>query len=434
LTNSITLQNLANGEKDFGKVRLWGTIGWIIISWAFSVWLGLADGLIEIINPEWRAALVSFRESLPTEYKPQVGHCLLVAGVLSVLLAVFCLFLPHTPPAKEAKNPFAFLASFKLMANPSFAVLIIVAFLVSTELQFYYVLTPGFFNQSGGPFDDKPIQTALVEEIYKPRAESEGEMAAKAIDGALRQPLAAVMPADPLLKPEQATEFLLTYVYKPRALEEAQVMIAKGDSKESGGNGDGKLSREELQRLDTPESKAVLTYYEKLREKKGGLALPQAWVGPVMTLGQIAEVLILLLTPFSLKRFGFRYTIAIGILAWSIRYFIFSLGGPQELVIASQLLHGFGFGFFFVGAFLYGDSIAPPDIRSSVQSFIIFVTYGAGMVVSSLIAGPVVEMCGGNWHYVFLVPAAITLVCTFVFVIGFRDPPRKQEAPPTAAA
>src|SRR5205823_14681966 len=94
-------------------------------------------------------------------YKPQVGQCLLVAGVLSVVLAVFCLFLPHTPPSKEAKNPFAFLGSFKLMSNPSFAVLIVVAFLVSTELQFYYVLTPGFFNESGGPFTAKEMAGTL---------------------------------------------------------------------------------------------------------------------------------------------------------------------------------------------------------------------------------------------------------------------------------
>jgi hypothetical protein len=43
------------------------------------------------------------------------------------------------------------------------------------------------------------------------------------------------------------------------------------------------------------------------------------------------------------------------------------------------------------------------------------------MVVSSLIAGPVVEMCGENWHYVFLVPAGITLACTLGFLLFFRE-------------
>jgi MFS family permease len=384
LTNSIALHHLPDSERDFGKVRLWGTIGWIVISWVFSVWLGLADGLIEIINPAWKAALVGFRESLPDQYKPQVGHCLLVAGALSVLLALFCLILPHTPPSREARNPFAFLGAVKLMRIPSFAVMIVVAFIVSTELQFYYVFTPQFFNQSGGPF------------------------AAADLAGVIRPKLGA----------------------DPQAAAEAERLVRAGDA-----NGDNKLSREELHTLSEkePVAKALLDHYDRLRAEKGGLALDQAWVGPVMTFGQIAEVLVLLLVPLSLAHLGFRYTIAIGILAWSIRYFIFSLGYPRELVIASQALHGFGFGFFFVGAFLYGNLVATADIRASVQSFIIFVTYGAGMVVSSLIAGPIVEYFNYDWHYVFLVPAGITAVCTLVFILGFRDPAKKEPAKADAA-
>jgi MFS family permease len=407
LTNSITMQNLSNSERDFGKVRLWGTVGWIVIGWAFSVWLGLTDTLIGYINPDWLRALVEFRESLPKIYKPQVGHCLLVAGGLSALLGAFCLILPNTPPSREAKNPFAFLGSFKLMANPSFAVLIFVAFLVSTELQFYYVLTPNFFNQSGGPFSEQELATALVEQS--------------------KQQVSAARYASlaPLQFPEPLTN--------EKALELATDLIARGDAEKNGGNGDGRLSRDELAKIDTPEAKAVLEYFDTLQKQKGGLALPQMWIMPVMTLGQIAEVLILLLVPFSLKAFGFRGTIAIGILAWSIRYWIFSLGEPRELVIASQLLHGFGFGFFFVGAFLYADKISPPDIRASVQSFIIFVTYGAGMVVSSLIAGPVRDAFKDDWHYIFMVPAGITAFCTVVFFLAFRDPPAKEESPSLSA-
>src|SRR5262245_28899681 len=96
LTNSITL---AHQPKDhFARIRLWGTIGWILISWAFAVWLGLADGLIEIINPAWKEALINFRASLPDEAKPKVKQILLVAGGLSSLMSLVCLILPNTPP------------------------------------------------------------------------------------------------------------------------------------------------------------------------------------------------------------------------------------------------------------------------------------------------------------------------------------------------
>src|SRR5262249_7850982 len=133
------------------------------------------------MNPEWLKSLVAFRESLPPEYKPQVGQCLLVAGVISWLLALFCLILPNTPPSREAKSPFAFLGGFKLMANPSFAAMIVVAFLVSTELQFYYVLTPGFFNQSGGPFDQGQVEAAL--EAPPEKAPAEGSALAAPAPG-----------------------------------------------------------------------------------------------------------------------------------------------------------------------------------------------------------------------------------------------------------
>src|SRR6202007_3136564 len=69
--------------------------------------------------------------------------------------------LPHTPPAKTAENPLAFLAAIKLARKPSFALMLIVAFLVSTELQFYYVLTPNFFHdEPGDSLSDKRLAAA----------------------------------------------------------------------------------------------------------------------------------------------------------------------------------------------------------------------------------------------------------------------------------
>lgn len=612
LTNSISMHHLPNSERDFGKVRLWGTIGWIVIAWVFAVWLGLADGVIEMISPKWRDALSGWRQELPRLYKPQVGHTLLAAGGLSFLLAVFCLTLPHTPPSRKAENPFAFLGAVKLMKNPSFAVLIVVAFLVSTELQFYYVFTPSYFNQGGGPFTAKDIAAALSKQRETQASYDASELVRQWDEKRLvlwDQRTLTREELDGLHK--GLKDALLKTVYATRDLRDAEDLVYMGDAKELGGNGDDKLSRTEFARLKNFKSRDIetlvavveeqlsaerrkwesageaerserrqriaylekrrqtilqlwlsdlverrraavephvdfnpmqpllgvqkglafareqselfeqivalqitlaafqnqaetlaeaaaiagagagfihvlqeqrselaaktnvaddkkreelqlfdsriaeirkrldrfddrrpnaakiaasaataLSQFDAVRDAKGGLALDQAWVGPIMTLGQIAEVFVLLLVPWSLKRLGFRITIAIGIFAWSLRYLLFSLGHPRELIIASQALHGFGFAFFFVGAFLYADSIATPDIRASVQSFIIFITYGAGMLVSSLIAGPVVDAFDGNWYLVFMVPAVITGLCTVAFIIGFKDPPREPEPPP----
>ncbi len=172
-----------------------------------------------------------------------------------------------------------------------------------------------------------------------------------------------------------------------------------------------------------------------MRAEKGGLALDNAWVAPVMTLGQICETIVLALLPLVLSVAGFRVTITLGIAAWAIRYFVFSLGEPTGFVIASQTLHGFGFAFFFVAIYIYADAIAPGDIKASAQSLLVFITMGAGMLVSSLIAGPIADALEGNWHVIFLVPAAICGACCIVFAIGFRPTAggdtrrRSQDAP-----
>ena len=69
-----------------------------------------------------------------------------------------------------------------------------------------------------------------------------------------------------------------------------------------------------------------------------------------MTLGQISEVLFMLLLPIFYKRFGFKKTILIGIFAWTIRYVLFSLGainGEDFLLISGIILHGICYDFFF---------------------------------------------------------------------------------------
>ena len=68
-----------------------------------------------------------------------------------------------------------------------------------------------------------------------------------------------------------------------------------------------------------------------------------------MTLGQISEVLFMLLLPIFYKRFGFKKTILIGIFAWTIRYVLFSIGalnGENFLLISGIILHGICYDFF----------------------------------------------------------------------------------------
>ncbi|UCC82644.1 MAG: MFS transporter [Gemmatimonadota bacterium] len=146
----------------------------------------------------------------------------------------------------------------------------------------------------------------------------------------------------------------------------------------------------------------------------------------VMTIAQVAEIFVMaFLLSYFLKKYGMRRTLAIGVIAWPIRYIIFAIGTPAWLVIASLALHGFCYVFFFVAAFIYVDKVAPPDIRASAQSLIAIVALGFGRFLGSLFAGWIKDVftteAGTNWTNVFLVPCALTVLCAVAFLLFFRE-------------
>ncbi len=146
----------------------------------------------------------------------------------------------------------------------------------------------------------------------------------------------------------------------------------------------------------------------------------------VMTIAQVAEIFVMaFLLSYFLKKYGMRRTLAIGVIAWPIRYIIFAIGTPAWLVIASLALHGFCYVFFFVAAFIYVDKVAPPDIRASAQSLIAIVALGFGRFLGSLFAGWIKDVftteAGTNWTNVFLVPCVLTILCAVAFLLFFRE-------------
>lgn len=155
----------------------------------------------------------------------------------------------------------------------------------------------------------------------------------------------------------------------------------------------------------------------------------------IMTIAQFAEmfVMIFLLSVF-LKKYGMRNTLAIGVIAWPLRYIVFAIGKPVWLVVASLTLHGFCYVFFFVAAFIYVDKIAPRDIRASAQSFIAIIVLGVGRGLGSVFAGKIMDIftVNGvtNWTSTFLVPCVLTILCAVGFILFFRE---KSTVVPAAA-
>jgi nucleoside transporter len=147
------------------------------------------------------------------------------------------------------------------------------------------------------------------------------------------------------------------------------------------------------------------------------------------TIGQMSEVLFMLMIPYFLRRFGIKGTLLIGMAAWACRYLLFAFGNAHELgflLLIGIALHGMCYDFFFVSGQIYTDSKVGPQNKSAAQGLITLATYGVGMLIGFWTAGRI----GGwystgslhDWRSIWLYPAAFAALIFFLFLFAF-DPP-----------
>jgi nucleoside transporter len=278
LVNSLMFSHLTDAGAQAGGIRVWGTIGWIVSGLTLALWRRVG--------------------------RAKVGgsDALTLAGALSLVMGVFCFLLPHTPPPAKPGNPLAFVEAFKMLGDTNFLIFLIISFVVTTELQFYYVPTAPFLEDIG----------------------------------------------------------------------------VQGKN-----------------------------------------------VSAVMTLAQCAEIIAMAaLLPLVLPKIGFRWALVIGVIAWPMRYVIFSIMRPVWLVISSLMFHGLGCTFFFFVGQMYVDKVAPPDVKASAQALIAVVTLGFGNFIGTQITGIVMDFFKKDgkfqWRPIFLVPCVLTILCAIAFVLFFR--------------
>jgi nucleoside transporter len=162
-------------------------------------------------------------------------------------------------------------------------------------------------------------------------------------------------------------------------------------------------------------------------------------VASVMAIGQIAEMILLPLLPLFLRYLGMKWVLALGMLSWGVRYYLFALGAAGRvdpwIVIASLSLHGVCFDFFFAAGFIYVDNEAPPTIRASGQALFTFLTYGVGMWMGNVVSGYVVDHYSNlqvkpvfhEWYAIWLVPSIGVAISLVIFVLFFHMRPRQEE-------
>lgn len=168
-------------------------------------------------------------------------------------------------------------------------------------------------------------------------------------------------------------------------------------------------------------------------------------VGSLMTIGQMLEVLFMLMIPFFLSRFGIKNMLLIGMSAWILRFFIFSFAGPAglpSLIIVGIAIHGICADFFMITGTIYAEKAAGPEIKAQTQSLFTIFTNGIGSFFGSLIAGALynsnVSTKGSNvmhqWQHFWLIPALIGIFLALLFSLFFKRIKTDHETEKKAAS
>ena len=287
LTNSITLRQIKDPGKDFPLIRVFATIGWVVI--------GLIIGQL----------------GAEATTKP-----FMIAAGASLVMSVFSLFLPHTPPENKGDaitvRGILGLDALEMLKDRSFFIFVIASILACIPLTFYFSFTNAYLNEL------------------------------------------------------------------------------------------------------------------KVTNSAGKMAL-----------GQVSEIGMMLLMPFIFKRVSVKIILLMGLAAWAARYALLAFGNADSgmwMFYIAILLHGLCYDFFFMTGQLYTDMQAPPKLRSAAQGLIIFLTYGVGMFIGSLLSGTAVDYfsktTGGivtrDWQSFWLSSSAGAFVILLMIGLFFRSNAKVQ--------
>jgi len=323
ITNSIAFASLKDPQREFGRVRLWGTIGWIAAAWPFTFilvdWAKVSaakpQGFVNWIGTVLGSGLTG------DPLKEATAWTYIVAGVASLTLAALSLALPHTPPkkAEHTENKLAWLEACRLLKHPFVLVLWLVALMDAFVHNSYFNWTGSFLGAS---------------------------------------------------------------------------------------------------------------------IEAGGVGIPGNWIMPVMSVGQIAEILTMVIIGATLKRLGWRWTMVIGVLGHAARFAVYAFFPQQAwMIIVVQILHGICYAFFFATVYIFVDEFFPKDARSSAQGLFNVMILGMGALTANSICPYLMQKVftqGGitNFRSLFLVPMAVALAAAIFLALAFRPPHHQTAEPP----
>lgn len=149
-----------------------------------------------------------------------------------------------------------------------------------------------------------------------------------------------------------------------------------------------------------------------------------------MTFGQVSEVFFLLLLPWFFSRFGVKWVLLMGMLAWATRYALFAIAAPEavgSMIIIGIILHGACYDFVYVAGQIYIDRKATPEIRAQAQGLFVLISYGVGQGLGTLASGWTFNSILANnnslhqWQLFWFVPLIFSAIVAILFLVGFKE-------------
>lgn len=318
ICNSIAFTHMKDAQKEFGIVRMGGTIGWILAAWPFTFIL-VDWGKVEAANPQGVVAWIGAVLGSGLEGKALIAGTkwtFIVAGIVSFVMAAYSLMLPHTPAKPVAKSgnsqeKLAWLEAVKLLKIPFIGVLWAVTFIDA-------FVHNAFFNWAG------------------------------------------------------------TFLGASQA--------------------------------------------------DGGVGIPGNWIMPVMSIGQIAEILTMLVLGLVLKKLGWKITMMVGVLGHALRFAVFAyLPEHQWLIVGVNIIHGVCYAFFFATVYIFVDAYFPKDARTSAQGLFNVMILGLGVLVANTLCPYLLQevfTTDGKIDFksLFLVPTFCSVIGTLLLAVCFHPP------------
>jgi MFS family permease len=171
--------------------------------------------------------------------------------------------------------------------------------------------------------------------------------------------------------------------------------------------------------------------------KDGGVGIPANLVLPVMKIGQIAEILTMLVLGYVLKSLGWRTTMIFGVLGHGARFAVFAFYPEPWAAVTVNVLHGICYAFFFATVYIFVDEFFPKDVRSSAQGLFNVLILGVGPFVANLICGQLGQIykVGDKLQYssIFQYSMGAAFAGALILALFFHPPSEKVKEPPVDA-